>query len=93
MTTLVLIVGGWALYGLGLWVGNKISTRRLQSELRNKDFLIDYIGNALDAVNDSRDKAWARVHEKDDEIEALKAENEGLMDYIIEIKKETGEME
>lgn len=90
MTTLFLIVGGWSLYGLGLWVGNKISTRRLQSELHNKNFLIDYIGNALDAVNDSRDKTWTRVHEKDDEIEALKAENERLMDCIIEIEKEMG---
>lgn len=93
MTTLTLIVGGWALYGLGLWMGNRISTRGLQSEVANKNFLVDYLGVTLDAVNDSRDKAWARVHEKDDEIEALKAENERLMDCIIEIEKETGERE
>lgn len=90
MTTLTFIVGGWALYGLGLWMGNRISTRRLQSEVANKDFLVDYLGVTLDAVNDSRDKAWARVHEKDDEIEALKAENERLMDCIIDIENEMG---
>lgn len=90
MTTLTIIVGGWALYGLGLWVGKRISTRRLQSEVKNKNFLIDYIGNALDAVNDSRDKAWAQVHEKDDEIESLRAEIQRLMNCIIEIEKEEG---